>query len=64
MVSGHMADVKSYNCFPTVISQFSLNIEHAPMMECIPLSSDQLHEDGEWYIGSYSFSSRKTTISI
>ena len=45
MVSGHMANVKSYNCFPTVISQFSLNIEHAPMMERISLSIDQLHED-------------------
>ncbi len=45
MVSGHMANVKSYNCFPTVISQFSLNIEHAPMMERISLSTDQLHKD-------------------
>ena len=40
-----MSAVKSYNCFPTVITQFSLNIEHAPMMERILLSDDQLHKD-------------------
>ena len=40
-----MVDVKSYNCFPTVITQFSLNIKHAPMMEHIFLSSDKLHEN-------------------
>ena len=40
-----MVNVKSYNCFPTVITKFSLNIEHAPMMEHIFLSSDQLHEN-------------------
>ena len=40
-----MVNVKSYNCFPTVISQFSLNAEHAPMMKRILLSTDQLHED-------------------
>ena len=47
-----MANLKSYNCFPTVITQFSLNIEHGPMiswrpmpiMERILLSADQLHE--------------------
>ena len=47
-----MVNVKSYNCFPTVITKFSLNIEHGPMiswrptpiMERILLSSDQLHE--------------------
>ena len=40
-----MVNVKSYNCFPTVISQFSLNVEHAPMMKHALLSSDQLHDD-------------------
>ena len=48
-----MANLKSYNCFPTVITKFSLNIEHGPMiswrptpiMKRILLSTDQLHED-------------------
>ena len=48
-----MAILKSFNCFPTVITQFSLNIEHGPMiswrptpiMKRILLSTDQLHED-------------------
>ena len=48
-----MVNVKSYNCFPTVITKFSLNIEHGPMiswrptpiMKRILLSTDQLHED-------------------
>ena len=38
-----MVNVKYYNCFPTVISQFSIDIKHAPMLKCINLSSDQLH---------------------
>jgi len=46
-----MVNVKSYNCFPTVITKFSLNIEHGPMiswrptpiMERILPGADQLH---------------------
>jgi uncharacterized protein (TIGR02466 family) len=40
-----MTSVKSCDCFSTVISQFSLNIEHSHMMKRILLSSDKLHED-------------------
>jgi len=40
-----MTSVKSCDCFSTVITQFSLNIEHSHMMKRILLSSDKLHED-------------------
>jgi uncharacterized protein (TIGR02466 family) len=40
-----MTSVKSCDCFSTVISQFSLNIENSHMMKRILLSSDKLHED-------------------
>ena len=47
-----MANLKSYNCFPTIITQFSLNIEHGPMISWRPTpimkrilpAADQLHE--------------------
>ena len=30
-----MVDVKSFDCFPTAISQFSLEINHEPIIEIV-----------------------------
>tara|TARA_B110000879_G_scaffold196366_1_gene265984 strand:+ start:113 stop:679 length:567 start_codon:yes stop_codon:yes gene_type:complete len=35
-----MVDVKSFDCFPTAINQFSLEINHEPIIEIVNLPSD------------------------
>jgi len=35
-----MVDVKSFDCFPTAISQFYLEINHEPIIEIVNLPSD------------------------